>query len=228
MNEVALFGEKTVTTKELAEELKIGESTVKRAVEKLRPVLGEVNKNNQGGYLFNEKQATLIKQEIQKHHNLASRQIDGVSSDYEMELMTQKVLAYHIQKANEYKERAELAEQKLVEQAPKVDFYDTVTQSKDTLDMRNVAITLNIPNTGRNKIFKILRDRKILDRNNKPYQSYVNKGYFKIVETENTDAQGNTHVNTKTVVFQKGLDFINKVLQEELKEVQGKQISGLH
>lgn len=217
MNEVALFEEKTVTTKELAEGLKIGESTVKRAVEKLRPVLGEVNKNNQGGYLFNEKQATLIKQEIQKHHNLSSRQIDGVSTDYEMELMTQKVLAYHIQKANEYKERAELAEKKLVEQAPKVDFYDTVTKSADSMDMRDVAITLNFPNLGRNKIFKILRDRKILDRNNKPYQSYVNQGYFKIVETENTDALGNTHINSKTVVFQKGLDFIRKTIEKEGK-----------
>lgn len=69
---------KTITTKELANALEVGLSTIKRAILKLGPVLGEVKKNNQGGYLFREEQATLIKQEIQKHHNLQSRKIDTV------------------------------------------------------------------------------------------------------------------------------------------------------
>lgn len=38
---------KTMSTKELAEVLGVGESTVKRAVEKVRPVLGEVKTNSQ-------------------------------------------------------------------------------------------------------------------------------------------------------------------------------------
>ena len=44
-----------VTTKELAKVLDVGESTVKRAVEQLRPLLGELKKNNYGVYLFTEK-----------------------------------------------------------------------------------------------------------------------------------------------------------------------------
>jgi phage antirepressor YoqD-like protein len=221
MNEAALFGEKTVTTKELADILTVAKDTVNATVERLElnGVLRRVDimRKSQGGYLFDEKQATLIKQEIQKHHNLASRQIDGVSTDYEMELMTQKVLAYHIQKANEYKERAELAEQKLIEQAPKVDFYDTVTQSTDAIDMKEVAKTLNIDGLGRNKLFALLRDRGVLDKKNLPYQEYVNRGYFKIVESSFITKDGGKGVSLKTVVFQKGLDFIRKTLEKEDK-----------
>lgn len=64
MNELST-NVKTVTTKELAETLNIGLTTVKDTVKKLSRVLGSVKKNNQGGYLFTEQQATLIKQEIQ-------------------------------------------------------------------------------------------------------------------------------------------------------------------
>ena len=116
--------EQLITTKELAEVLGVTDRTIRNTVEKLGNVLSSVATNSQGGFLFNEKQATLIKQEIQSHHNLSLRQIDSVSTnyemeqriesistDYEMELMTQKVLAYHIQKASEYKQRAEVAEQ---------------------------------------------------------------------------------------------------------------------
>ena len=79
-----LTNKKFMSTQEMAKVLQVGESTVKRAVEKLRPVLGGLYKSNQGGYMFDERQTTLIKQEIQSHHNLQSRQIDNVSTDYEM------------------------------------------------------------------------------------------------------------------------------------------------
>lgn len=112
MNELSLFDEKTVTIKELAETLGVSNMAIKRVLDKTDNLNGTVKVENGKTTCFTEKQATLIKQEIQKHHNLASRQIDNVSTDYEMELMTQKVIAYHVQKANEYKIRAELAEQK--------------------------------------------------------------------------------------------------------------------
>ena len=67
-----------VSTQEMACTLQVGESTIKRAVEKLADLLQPVAKNNQGGYLFNENQASLIKREIQQHHNLQSRKIDNV------------------------------------------------------------------------------------------------------------------------------------------------------
>ena len=73
-----------MTTKELAKTLKVTERTIRNTVVKLGKVLSAVQKNSQGGYLFTEEQATLIKQEIQKHHNLSNRQIDNVTTKTEM------------------------------------------------------------------------------------------------------------------------------------------------
>lgn len=61
--------QKTMTTKELATVLGVEVTAIKRAVQKLGAVLHSVQKNSQGGYLFTEEQATLIKQEIQKQQN---------------------------------------------------------------------------------------------------------------------------------------------------------------
>lgn len=200
-----------MTTKELAEVLGVDISTVTKTVNRLNSTSEILPKFKQGQTpRYTEKQATLIKQEIQKHHNLASRQIDETTSEYEMELLTQKVLAYHIQKANKYKSRAEIAEHQLVEQQPKVEFYDDVTGSKDTIDMKEVAKILNIKNVGRNKLFEILRNRNILDRNNQPYQKYVDAGYFRVIESRFNLPDGEIKISLKTVVFQKGLDFIRK------------------
>lgn len=102
----------------------------------------------------------------------------------------------------------------LLEQKPKVEFYDAVTSSSTTFDMKDVAKILGKKNFGRNNLFEFLRDKGVLDIRNLPYQRYVNAGYFKIVETSSEDRYGNIHVNVKTVVFQKGIDFIRKLVKE--------------
>lgn len=73
-----------VTTKELAEVLGVDVDTVNNTVKRL--TFSDVHIQSTGGRhtkVFNEEQATIIKQEIQKHHNLASRQIDTVSTEFE-------------------------------------------------------------------------------------------------------------------------------------------------
>lgn len=108
-------------------------------------------------------------------------------------------------------EQLEKQEALLLEQAPKVEFYEAVTGSSDTIDMRSVATTLNC-GLGRNKIFAILRNKKILDNTNKPYQTYIDRGYFRTIESSYTKSDGTQCISIKTVVFQKGLDFIRKIL----------------
>lgn len=103
------------------------------------------------------------------------------------------------------------AEDKIKENAPKVEFYNAVTGSGDTIDMRTVATVLNM-GIGRNKIFEVLRDKRVLDRKNMPYQKYIDLGYFRTVETQYTKSDGTNCINIKIVVFQKGLDFIRKTL----------------
>ena len=103
----------------------------------------------------------------------------------------------------------------LAEQAPKVEFYDDVTGSTDTVDMGKVAKVLNM-GIGRNKLFEFLRDHKVLQSKNEPYQKYVDLGYFRIVESKYSKPDGSTHISLKTVVYQKGMDYIRKLLKKEL------------
>jgi Rha family phage regulatory protein len=118
-----------------------------------------------------------------------------------------EALMLEAKQAEEIEEKNKL----LLEQTPKVEFYNAVTGSEDTIDMRTVATVLNM-GIGRNKIFEVLRDKRVLDRKNMPYQKYIDLGYFRTVETQYTKSDGTNCINIKTVVFQKGLDFIRKTL----------------
>lgn len=75
-----------ITTKELAEVLKVSIDTVTRAANKVLAPSAILRRVVNGGNskVFTEEQATLIKNEIKKHHNLATRQIDNVSTDLEI------------------------------------------------------------------------------------------------------------------------------------------------
>lgn len=120
-----------------------------------------------------------------------------------------------LQLALEQQERIEALELKQAEDRPKVEFYDDVTESKDTVDMGTVAKVLNIKGVGRNKLFEILRDKKILMSNNQPYQKYIDNGWFRQIESKFNLPNGDIKINIKTVVFQKGVDGIRKVLRDE-------------
>ena len=104
-----------------------------------------------------------------------------------------------------------IAENKVLQ--PKADFYDAVTQSEDTIDVGEVAKVLAIKGYGRNNLFKFLREQNVLMHNNQPYQKYIDCGYFKQIETQWYDRKAEmTHIGLKTVVYQKGLDFIRNLI----------------
>lgn len=105
--------------------------------------------------------------------------------------------------------------QKLLEQKPKVEFYDDVAGSKDAIEMAEVSKVLGIRGMGRNNLFQFLREQKILQSNNQPYQTYVDRGYFRVVEQKYIKPNGDTAINIKTLVYQRGLDFIRKKLKEQ-------------
>lgn len=95
---------------------------------------------------------------------------------------------------------------------PKAEFYDCVADSKTAIPMEAVAKTMGIHGIGRNNLFKILRDKKILKENNLPYQEFVDRGYFRVVESKYTKASGETCIYIKTLVYQKGVDYIRKLI----------------
>ncbi len=98
---------------------------------------------------------------------------------------------------------------------PKAEFFDAVAESKTAIEMGAVAKVLGIKGMGRNNLFQFLRDKKVLMQNNQPMQTYVDRGYFRIVETKYTRANGDTSINIKTLVYQKGIDYIRKLIEKE-------------
>lgn len=97
---------------------------------------------------------------------------------------------------------------------PKEEFFDAVTDSKDAIDIGQVAKVLNCPGIGRNKLFEILRNNGILKQNNEPYQKYIDCGYFRVIEQKYEARPGEIRINIKTLVFQKGVDYIRKILNK--------------
>lgn len=220
MNEIIIPEEKTenfVTTKELAEVLGVSARTIRetataKGLEGTFHTL-QTKGGKQSLRVFSEEEATIIKMEIQKHHNLASRQIDTVTTAAEEDQMIAQaliILQRRIQDAN--KEIARLK--------PAAEFAYQICSSKDAIDIGNYAKVLN-RNIGRNNLFEFLRNRKVLQQDNIPYQKYIDSGYFRVIETKYTIPSGETKISLKTLVLQKGVAYINKLLREKENENKG-------
>ena len=128
---------------------------------------------------------------------------------------------YLIQLATALKEERQtrlVAEQKIEEQRPLVEFADKVSNSSNLIDMGKMAKLLkdeNI-NIGRNRLFEWLRKKEILMRNNIPYQRYIDGGYFQVKESTFETPYG-TKTQQTTFVTGKGQIYITEKLRKEWK-----------
>ena len=103
-------------------------------------------------------------------------------------------------------------DRQIEEMKPKAEFFDAVAESKTAISMNEVAKVLNIKGYGRNNLFEFLRENKVLDRWNVPYQRYVDNGWFRVIE-QHYQKNGEPIVTTKTLVYQKGVDGIRKMIE---------------
>jgi phage antirepressor YoqD-like protein len=207
MNEPARPEEKRMTVREVAEVLNVSERVVQLAIKRLHP---EIVKNGITTYL-NERQVTAIKLELESHHNLEGT--FEVSTRLERQLYIAKALQFANEEIQQLQSELSQKEKKIAEDAPKVEFFDQVADSKDAINMRKVAAVLNMHGWGRNKLFRHLRAKGILDAQNIPYREYQDRGYFRVIEQTWTDKEGKTRIYLKTLIYPRGVDFIRKVLQ---------------
>lgn len=123
--------------------------------------------------------------------------------------LSRKELALMIVEAEEEKERLQ---QTIEEQAPMVEGYQALMDTKGCVTVDQLAKTLGKP-WGEHKLFRFLREQGILisvkgsPEWNTPYQRYLNAGYFKVV---NPTPKGMTHVVQKTVFTLQGVDWFLK------------------
>lgn len=114
----------------------------------------------------------------------------------------------------------ELANRKIEEQRPLVDFANKVSDSSNLIDMGKMAKLLKDEhiNIGRNRLFEWLRRKEILMKNNMPYQRYIDVGYFQVKESVYETPYG-TKTQQTTKITGKGQIYITEKLRKEFGAV---------
>lgn len=110
----------------------------------------------------------------------------------------------------------ELLYNQIKESKPKLDFYNQVIDGKNNMTMLQVAKVLKL--SGRNKLYKFLRDEDILmsksERHNIPRQQFCDAGYFKVV-IKPMFIQGVVLDIPVTLVTPRGINYIYKRLKNK-------------
>ena len=230
MNDITKVGE-TLNANETMTSLVIAEATGKEHKSVMRDIriLSE-QVTEKDGYTFVPVSYTDAYNRQQPMYSLGKKECFLLASGYSpllrakiidrwMELENKELNKFHIPHtlsealllaSNQAKQIEE--QQKLIKvQTPKVEFFDAVADSKTAVTMNNVSKVLEIKGYGRNNLFEFLRSKSILMRNNQPYQKYVDLGYFRVIE-QRYQKDNEECINFKTLVYQKGVDFIRKTI----------------
>ncbi len=168
---------------------------------------------NNGGIQIRDLQDYQLSLDMAKHICLMSRTEKGKECrQYLIELekawnTPEQIFARALKMADKVIEKKDRL---IAELKPKADFFDAVAESKTAIEIGEVAKVLG--SIGRNNLFNILRQKGVLMSNNQPYQTYVDRGYFRVVEQKYTKPNGDTCINIKTLVYQKGVDYIRKLI----------------
>ena len=97
----------------------------------------------------------------------------------------------------------------------KIQNYDKLTSATNHMNMLEVSKSIKL--CGRNTLFKILREEKILmnagTRKNIPYEKYIKSGYFSVIMTTIL-RKGELHDVAVCMVSPKGIDFILKLIRK--------------
>lgn len=96
------------------------------------------------------------------------------------------------------------------EDAPKIKCFNELMDSQNAIDFMEFSKIIGI---GRTKLFSKCREAGILMSDNKPYQRFIDNGYFRVIES--TYTQGDvTKSYTKTMILPKGQAYLTKKLSD--------------
>lgn len=201
----AVLGAKQkMTTKEVADILGVDVKTVQRAALSLD--MDVERSGSSHTMLFDEAQATAIKLEIENHSKVNAL---TPKTNLERQLIIQQAMQIQAEMIEELQSKVSRLE-------PAANFAYQLCSSKDTIEIGECAKVLN-KNIGRNRLFEFLRNSNVLQSNNIPYQKYIDAGYFRVIESKYVTPNGETKISLKTVVFQKGVAYINKLLSKAVE-----------
>ena len=193
-----------MSTKEVADILGVDVKTVQRAALSLD--MDVERSGSSHTMLFDEAQVTAIKLEIENHSKVNAL---TPKTNLERQLIIQQAMQIQAEMIEELQNKVSRLE-------PAANFAYQLCSSKDTIEIGECAKVLN-KNIGRNRLFEFLRNSNVLQSNNIPYQKYIDAGYFRVIESKYVTSNGETKISLKTVVFQKGVAYINKLLSKAVE-----------
>lgn len=205
MNELDRIAQQKMTVKEVSTILGVTPEAIKKHVRNLFP-----NTIRNGvAITLNELQVSEI-----KRHMIPTTEVVGATTDIEMVEKTMQVMSWLKSKYDESQKTIERQTMQIEEMKPAVQFMADVIGSKDAIEMSKVAKIIDC-GMGRNKLFEFLRDNGVLRSNNEPMQRYIDLKWFRVVEQKYESTPGEFRINIKTLVYQKGIDGIIKLVRSK-------------
>jgi anti-repressor protein len=106
---------------------------------------------------------------------------------------------------------------KIAKDRPAVTFSNAVQGSDNAILVRAFAKILANSGviTGQNRLYQWFRDNAYLNRNNEPYQAYIERGLFEVVERVLGDGSQTFTVRTTKVTGKGQVYFTNKLISED-------------
>ncbi len=138
-----------------------------------------------------------------------NQEVDGLNTN--VKCLTEEAVA---------KDKVIAQQSNEIEQAkPKVEFYDTVADTKENISVSKYAKLLYKDGVkiGQNRLFKWFRDNGYLRPNNEPYQQYIEAGYFFLHEYT-FYIKGVPSIGTKTLITGKGQQYFLKKIKQWFAE----------
>lgn len=95
------------------------------------------------------------------------------------------------------------------EDAPKIQCFNELMNSENAIDFLTFSKVIGI---GRTHLFDKCRKLGILMQDNKPFQIFIDRGYFRVIESVYTHGD-TTRSYTKTMILPKGQEYLTKKLK---------------
>lgn len=163
------------------------------------------------------------KGELRKKYYLTNKGFDLVALSF----IGEKALLYKVAYIEEFHRMQGLLKQSLNnyktyinDNRNKLEFIEHTEEessnyTNDIGELANIISDKGIK-IGRNKLFSVLREKKILKKDNSPYQTYIDREWFVVKRTYKVDSFDVEHIYNKTFVTVRGQLEIFKMLKEKM------------
>ncbi|VVE07001.1 phage antirepressor KilAC domain-containing protein [Pandoraea sputorum] len=209
-----LAGEPTMSSREIAELVESRHDNVKVTIERLvaRGVIASPASQEKATagrpateYLIGKRDSFVVVAQLSPE--FTARLVDRWQ-ELEGRLVAPQVPRTFVEALRLAANQAEQLEQ----QRPAVEFAHAVRNTADAIAIGDLARVLGY---GQNVFFRMLRADHLLMEGNRPYQTYIDRGYFRVIENIWRDSAGEAHPTFKTLVTGKGQVFLQRKYGKE-------------